>query len=659
MRFENPEWLIGLIALPLLGFVAWLAWRNRGERWRKLVAPRLQSRLSLVRPPWIFFTSLGLALAGLGGLVITIAQPESGEEWIEVESEGRNILFCIDISRSMLAEDVKPNRLQASRAAALEILEQFPHDRVGVLLFSGETLVQSPLTLDHSFVEQTLSQLDPNDIPYGGSNLSGGVNAGIRLLSQTGQQSNIMVIFSDGEKSTEGLEEAAGEAAKEGIFIYALGMGTSEGSFIPDPTERDGKFRDRNGNLVLSKLDEEALVVLAERTEGVYSRGIGGSFLRKLDSALQEMDRFREEGKHQRVAKPAYKWFLFGGILLVMISIFVRCLPLPAVTAVAVLAVLTPRTEAGLIEDGRDALERGDQMEAHQYFREAAGETSGNRAAQLHMAAGSAAWRAKSWNAAAESFSEALESNDPEIQQKAHYALATSLFYLGVPLEGAERKKAWEGSVKHYEAALKINPEDQASRDNLESVRKMLQEKEKKEQQEQKQENSEKSDDQKEDPKDEQKDSQNDSKKPEEQPKPNEKQDPQPPNDQGESDQPKPGEEDPKKTEQPGDPNKEQDQPGEEGDPNKNGAQDPKAPQENGENPRENPGNEQNSENKQTGKTGEEKQSTENEPKDIRDAPANESKAERARRLLKQYADFGGKAPRRVRRPFNRAAHDW
>ena len=476
MRFENPEWLLCLIALPVLALVAWLAWRNRGERWKKLVAPRLQGRLSHARSPWIFFTSFGLALLGLGGLIVAYAQPESGEEWIEVESEGRNILFCIDISRSMLAEDIKPSRLQASRAAALEILERFPQDRVGILLFSGETLVQSPLTLDHSFVEQALAQLDPGDIPYGGSNLSGGVNAGIQLLTQTGQKSNIMVIFSDGEKSTEGLETAAESAASEGIFIYALGMGTGEGSFIPDRRERDGKFRDRTGNPVFSRLDEEALRILAGRTNGYYSEGIGGDFLGKLDSALDEMDRFREEGKHQRVAKPAYKWFLFGGLLLLMISIFVRCLPLRSLTAAAVLFFTVPQADAGLIDEGREALERGDQLEAHRFFREAAKESSGERAARLHLAAGSAAYRARSWNAAADSFSQALESDDPALQQKAHYALATSLFYLGVSLEEEERKTAWRGAEKHYQAALGIAPDDQPAIDNLQSVRNLLKE---------------------------------------------------------------------------------------------------------------------------------------------------------------------------------------
>ena len=161
MTFAHPEWLIALIILPVIALMAWLAWQNRGQRWKKIVAPRLTSRLARIRAPHIHFTALGLALLGLGGLIIAFSQPESGEEWIESQTEGRNLLLCIDISRSMLAEDTSPNRLKASRAASLEILDKFKYDRVGVLLFSGETLFQSPLTLDHSFVKDALAQLNP------------------------------------------------------------------------------------------------------------------------------------------------------------------------------------------------------------------------------------------------------------------------------------------------------------------------------------------------------------------------------------------------------------------------------------------------------------------------------------------------------------------
>ncbi|MEN8774151.1 MAG: VWA domain-containing protein [Akkermansiaceae bacterium] len=663
MSFAEPEWLLCLIALPLIGLMAWLSWKNRGERWKRMVAPRLQGRLSRTQSSWVHFTSLGLALVGLAGLMVAVGQPESGEEWIEVESDGRNILFCVDISRSMLAQDVEPNRLMASRAAALEILERFPNDRVGVLLFSGETLIQSPLTIDHSFVEQTLAQLDPNDIPVGGSNLTKAIDSGTRLLVETGQQNNIMVLFSDGEKSSEGLESAAATAASEGVFIYAIGMGKSEGSFIPDSRERDGKFRDRDGNVVFTRLDEEALEILAEETDGYYSKGMGPGFIGKLDSALSEMDRFREEGKHQRVAKPAHRWFVFGGLLLIMTSIFIRCLPLTPIVAVAALILSTPRAEAGLVEDGVAALKAGETTTAQKLFSEAAGETSGDRAASLHLAAGSAASRAQDWIGAVDSFSSALSAEDSEIQQKAHYALATSLFYLGALKDNEEKIKAWKGSVEHFEASLKIQAEDRATVDNLKSVRRQLAELQKEEKND-----PEKKDQEEEKGKEDENEDSENSDEPEDQ---GENKDPEKKNPDEEGDNPEQKEseseneaDDPSDQNQDeggdGDPsnnNKDEKQPGE---PNNDDNED--SPQSDQPNPGEQDSNPSDDPRKgkddQTG--GENKSDSENSNlKDDPNAPENETPRERARRLLKQYSDFGGKAPRRIRRPYNRSPHDW
>jgi len=600
MRFAHPEWLLCLIAIPLIALVAWLARRNRGERWKKLVANRLEHRLSHGGAPWAYFTSLALALLGLSGLIVAMAEPESGEEWITLDREGRNILFCVDISRSMLAEDIQPNRLQAARAAGLEILEKFPTDRVGVLLYAGENLIQCPLTLDHSFVEQTLAQLTPADIPYGGSNLTQAINDGVTLLTQSGQQSNVMVVFSDGENSSSGVEAAASNAASKGVFIYALGMGTSAGSFIPDPRERDGKFRDRRGNQVFSKLNEDALSLIASRTEGFYSRGIGGNFLSKLDSALEEMDRFQEEGKYQRVAKPAHQWFLFGGLLLLMISIFVRALPLRSAVAV---------------------------------------------------------------EAAADSFSEALVSDAPILQNKAHYGLATSLFYLGAGEEHAERTKAWEGAEKHYEAALKIDPDDFKSAENLKQVQNYLEKKAGKEgstdpNQEKNEEEPEKQEDK------------DGNQPPKDQP-PSEEEKQEPKTDEGQGEDPKKENQNEESEEKKGEPNDQssppQDPQGSEqesenqqnemsNEPADQNAENGKESHQNGDNPNQSPREASDQTPEDKSETSESRAEQENDKEAV---PLNETREQRARRLLKQYADSGGKAPRRVRRPYNRSAQDW
>ena len=645
MNFAKPEWLLCLTALPLIGFMAWLSWKKRRYRWERMVAHRLQGRLSHTRPPWVHFTSLGLALGGMAGLIIAVAQPESGEEWVEVENEGRNILFCVDISRSMLARDIEPSRLLASRAAALEILEKFPNDRVGVLLFSGETLVQSPLTIDHSFVEQTLAQLDPNDIPVGGSNLTTAIDSGTRLLRETGQQSNIMVVFSDGEKSSEGLEEAAAGAAREGIFIYAIGMGTTEGSFIPDPRESDGNFRDRSGNVVFSKLNEEALQVIAEQTDGYYSKGMGASFITKLDSALAEMDRFREEGKHQRVAKPAHRWFVFSGLLLIMTSIFIKCLPLAPIITLIVSSLATPQAEGSLVEDGIAALKAGETTTAQQLFSEAAKDSSGDRAASLFLASGSAASRAQDWPAAVTSFSSALSAEDSEILQQAHYALATSLFYLGASKTAEEKVKAWEGSIEHFKASLKIQPQNAASSENLQSVEKQLAElqKERKKKKEEKSQEKEDEDNQDSEKNDAQEEAQND---------PNSEDTPEESKDE--------------QSTQNSDVTKEDDRPEENGDKNKTEQSKEGESKNNEQSENSKPNDEQSTQNENQSNEGESKQGNKNKAqaensnlKDDPNAPENETPRERARRLLKQYSDFGGKAPRRIRRPYNRSPHDW
>lgn len=645
MNFAKPEWLLCLTALPLIGFMAWLSWKKRRYRWERMVAHRLQGRLSHTRPPWVHFTSLGLALGGMAGLIIAVAQPESGEEWVEVENEGRNILFCVDISRSMLARDIEPSRLLASRAAALEILEKFPNDRVGVLLFSGETLVQSPLTIDHSFVEQTLAQLDPNDIPVGGSNLTTAIDSGTRLLRETGQQSNIMVVFSDGEKSSEGLEEAAAGAAREGIFIYAIGMGTTEGSFIPDPRESDGNFRDRSGNVVFSKLNEEALQVIAEQTDGYYSKGMGASFITKLDSALAEMDRFREEGKHQRVAKPAHRWFVFSGLLLIMTSIFIKCLPLAPIITLIVSSLATPQAEGSLVEDGIAALKAGETTTAQQLFSEAAKDSSGDRAASLFLASGSAASRAQDWPAAITSFSSALSAEDSEILQQAHYALATSLFYLGASKTAEEKVKAWEGSIEHFKASLKIQPQNAASSENLQSVEKQLAElqKERKKKKEEKSQEKEDEDNQDSEKNDAQEEAQND---------PNSEDTPEESKDE--------------QSTQNSDVTKEDDRPEENGDKNKTEQSKEGESKNNEQSENSKPNDEQSTQNENQSNEGESKQGNKNKAqaensnlKDDPNAPENETPRERARRLLKQYSDFGGKAPRRIRRPYNRSPHDW
>ena len=668
MTLAKPEWLLLLFLVPAIVIVSYFAWKRRDQKWKGLVANRLRERLSQTRSSRIYFLRIFLSLGGLALMIIALAEPEAGEEWIEIKSEGRNLLFCIDISRSMLTEDVSPNRLLAARAAALEILDRFPNDRAGILLFSGKVIVQAPLTIDHGFIEQTLAQLDPNDIPTGGSDLTNAIKQGTALLATSGQNNNVMVVFSDGEKSSTGLSDAAQQAKESGIFIYALGFG-SEGGFIPDPNQADGIFRDRNGKAVRSELDEESLKTIAQTTNGFYSNGIGKDFLRKLDQALDQMDRFEETGRNQRITKPAYQGFVVAALILLVFSTLLRSVPNRILLVFLALLMSIQQNEAGLFSpDGKEALEEGDYKQAYQSLSREAHRARGDRATQLHLAAGSTAFQFKDWSLAATSFTNALPTSNRVLKKSAHYGLATSLFYSAIPLETIDRIKYWKASAEHFQEALTLDPESVETRENLDRVMSLLQQEGERQQQE----------NQPQEPNKEQSGKQDDS---EEQNQSNS-----PPDSENENSS-QDNQDDKSNSDKKNSENESGDQSSEDGnEDSKNGGTNQESePQETdsdqdqdsaeSEKEQDQRNGNANSDNREAEQTTSKQDSSlpqendreGNDQRDLsheqnRENPADSSEQsprERALNILRQYSDLGAKPPQRLKAPFRRSAHDW
>ncbi len=662
MTFAHMIWFWLLVFIPLLAALSLLTWKRRGKQWHRMVAPRLRDRLSETRAGHWYFASFFIALLGLAILIVSLAQPEGGEEFQTRKTEGRNILFCLDISRSMLTEDLAPNRLSAAKAAAQEIMDEFPNDRAGLLVFAGETYVQVPLTPDRSYVRRAIQQTSPFDLPTGGSDLSRAIRDGGELLEKTGQKSNIMILLSDGEEHTEGLAVAAREARQKGIFVYALGFGTKAGAKIPDPRRRDGFFRDIRGGVVHSSLNDTSLRLIAQETEGVYSQGVGPAFLKKLGETIEQMEAFESEGKHLRVAKPLFQWFLLPGILLLMISIVLRLIPtLSRGSTVALLLFATIATMRGdEIAVGRAALAGKDFTQAAQSFSEAARKTSGESSARLHLAAGIAAYRAKNWLSAAASFGETLRSDNSELQENAHFSLSNSLFYQGAEAQDdQERATLWENAIEHLKEAQAINPENSRIQDNLEAIAQKLQELRKKQEQQQQS----------------QKQNQNQEKQDQEQ---NEEEQDKQKQDQGEPKQPDQEQDQKQEQGDQGQPDEEKENQ-EEGKGNGDSSQKENEPQnEPQEDQQSQGGGSQGEEKEDEGKDGQEQNSQGKNPNDEKDAQeqqeeqeqaepksqkqsrsASESPKERARRLLREYADLGRRPPRARRYMPRRPLKDW
>lgn len=640
MTFAEPLWLWLLVVIPIVVTLSILQWMRRGKAWKKLVAARLEKRLVRPRSGVKVFVALSLAMLGFALLVTSLAMPEAGEEWIETRTESRNLLLCFDISQSMLTEDSGAgSRLDAAKAAALEIAERFPTDRIGLLIFSGETQVTVPLTIDHTFLNQTINQLNPLDLPIGGSNVALALNDATDLLVDTGQRNNVMIVFSDGEDHSSGIEIAARRAKSNGIFVYTLGFGSEKGDFIKDPRERGGFFLDRRGNRVLSQLKEESLQTIARETDGLYAQGVGNRFLGSLDAAVARMDVFQQEGGHQRIAKPVFQWFLLPSLLLLMSSVIVSRLGSAAKSLAVLLACITlPNpVEANELSDsflGKRANQEGEHGKAHQLFESAAEAAEGARRAKFHLAAGASASQAADWDAAISSFSQALISEESETRHQAHFALANALFYRGAQNEEA-REKSWKGAVAHFEESLKIE-QTKAAKENLEAVRKLLKQEQQEEEKEQEQEKSEDENNEEENEKNE---------------------DPQE-GEEGEEGEPEEGEEtDDKKEESEGEgesgENENPDEPkeGEQENQGESGENESPEEGENSEDPQEGEPNEENPEEQQT-EQAQENQENQEEPKE-------ETAEERARRILNQQADFGDRPPSSRRRVLRRPEKDW
>jgi Ca-activated chloride channel family protein len=502
MSFGSPELFLLLTLIPLIVAGALMTWRKRGKRWPRLVAQRLQSILVRERPEGRRWIAFGILLLAFLLLIVTLAAPNAGYREAQETIRGRNFLIALDVSRSMLATDEAPNRLAAARASALELLDRFPHDRFGILAFSGSAWMQAPLTLDHAALRDVLQQLqdrgDGKDwIPRSGSDLGAAVRLAIKIFRETGQRSNALIILSDGETHQGGVEQAAQEAERSGLTIFSAGFGTDAGAFIPDPNSRDKKFHDRDGNLVLTRLDTEPLLRLARETKGIYTSGVGQEFLSKLEGGVQRLERFELEGRKHRVVIPRFQWFLAPSMLLFVVGILLNTswrVPAPkARTASAVLAMLfmlAPYSDAGPTPRTRAerAFSAGDHRRALELFEGEVAQARGERKSRLQLGEAAAAYRLKEFTLASQAYSGALLSTNPKVQEQAHFGLGNTQFYKGNLLQkGAPSKRSgpeaieatalfWRDAIGHFEGALSLNAENTQAQENRNLVQTLLDE---------------------------------------------------------------------------------------------------------------------------------------------------------------------------------------
>lgn len=272
MRLLSPEWLWGLWAVPALALL--VAWSERRARRRvQAFVGGLADRLVSAGGAHVARTAA--LLAAVAASVVALARPAWGERYEEVHGEGIDLVVALDVSRSMLAEDATPNRLERARIAIgtlLDRLEQSGGHRIGLLVFAGVPVVRSPVTTDYGFVREQLRRTSPADVPRGGTLIGDAVRRGLDLLDRPGEQDRVVILLTDGEDHESFPLEAAAAAADAGVALFTVGIGDPDGGGRIPVTDDSGqrRFLRHDGEEVISRLDEPTLRRMAEMTGGGY-----------------------------------------------------------------------------------------------------------------------------------------------------------------------------------------------------------------------------------------------------------------------------------------------------------------------------------------------------------------------------------------------------
>ncbi len=473
MKFEHLQllWLLLVVPPALLAFF-WWAMRSRQKLLTQFIEARLLSSLTVGISPTRRKIRFALLTAAVGLLLVVLARPQYGFDLQEVEQRGLDIVVAVDTSKSMLATDIAPNRLERAKLAALELMQKAGTDRLGLVAFAGNAFLECPLTIDNTAFQQCVQALDVNSIPEGGTDIAAAINTALTAFKEESRY-KVLVLLTDGEDNVSDAEalEAAQNAAKAGLKIFTVGIGTAAGDLIrvTDANGNSDYVRDAQGNVVKSHLNEPLLQQIATASGGFYLPMRGANTVDTLyERGLAPLP--KSEGKERLVRRyhEQYHWPLAAAILLLLAELFlperkksvvhppssnsgatgspqsrVEVTAPATLIAFLLLPLAANASPASAFRDYRS----GNFTNALQEFSRLA-EVRTNDLRFLFNA-GDAAYRATNFDLAQKLFQPVTLSPDLKLQQKAFYNLGNAQFQL------AKEAKDLDGLQEGLETAEK------------------------------------------------------------------------------------------------------------------------------------------------------------------------------------------------------------
>jgi Ca-activated chloride channel homolog len=422
-----------------------------------------------------------------------------------------DIVVAIDTSKSMLATDVQPDRLSRAKLAALDLMQQARSDRLGLVAFAGEAFLQCPLTSDDAVFRQCVEALDVNVISRGGTAIAEAISTAASAFKEK-DNFKVLVLFTDGEDNEPGALTAAEAAAKEGMKIYTVGIGSPDGELlrVSDNKGRTDYIRDEQGNVVKSRLNEDLLRQIAGVTEGGFYLPLSAKTVDVLyENGLSQLPKSDQATRLTKQYHEQFRWPLGLAVLLLLAEMLLperkrqrerrqteqkkdrsanepvrrqAVASAPATMAVVVvLLAATLSVTASPNKALKDYNEGEFDAALKEYQRVLQKKKDDPR---LNYNAGAAAYREDKFEDAGKYFNQSISAEDIRLQERGYYNLGNVLYRVGEKLSDKDKKKeAWQTALTNYNRTLKLNEKDEDARFNYEFVKRKLEELEQEQQQ--------------------------------------------------------------------------------------------------------------------------------------------------------------------------------
>ncbi|WP_417865211.1 vWA domain-containing protein [Xanthomarina gelatinilytica] len=316
-------WVLAVIPVIILFFLLLQVWKRHAQK--KFADKQLLKRLSPDQSLFKSVLKLLVICLAIASLSIALVNPKVGTKLETVKREGVDVVFAIDVSKSMLAEDIAPNRLEKTKQLVTQIINNLASDRVGIIAYAGKAFPQLPITTDYASAKMFLQNMNTDMLSSQGTAINEAIELAKTYYDDDEQTNRVLIIISDGEDHSEDAAKVAEEASEEGIRIFTIGVGDAKGG--PIPIKRNGIVlnykKDSNGETVITRLDEETLKTIANEANGAYLNGKNtNEVVENIRDILNKMDKKEFEAKQFADFKDQFQWFLAFAIAFLFLDIF-------------------------------------------------------------------------------------------------------------------------------------------------------------------------------------------------------------------------------------------------------------------------------------------------------------------------------------------------